>query len=206
MSKQTVITISRQYGSGGRLIGQRLAEILSIPFYDNHLISLAAQKAGYNEDILKSADERPASSFLYSSLMGNYALGAQYPGGVSMPLNDHLFLLQSGLIKDAAREGSCVIIGRCANYVLKDLPHLFSVFVHAPITDRIERAINEYKLPQEKIRETIEKIDKRRAAYYNYYTDSRWGKQESYHLSINSSLLGVEKTAEVLAHIVSLTA
>ncbi|MDR1192659.1 MAG: cytidylate kinase-like family protein [Peptococcaceae bacterium] len=201
MNNPTVITIGRQFGSGGRLIGQRLSELLSIPFYDNKLISLAAEKSGFAQDVFAAADERPANSFLYSAAASAYPLGAQFINGFSLPINDQLFLLQSSLIREFAQAGACVIIGRCADYVLREHPHLLSVFIYAPIGDRISRAVKEYDMPREKIQETIEKIDRQRAAYHNYYADTHWGKAGSYRLSIDSSLLGAEKTAELLAEV-----
>lgn len=204
MAKKTIITIGRQFGSGGRMIGQKLAAKLNIPFYDKELITLAAQKTGLSPEVFEQADEKAASGFLYSSLLGTYPLGLQLGYNYNMPINDKLFLAQSSIIKEAAAAGSCVIIGRCANYVLKDDPNCVSLFIHAPIKVRINRALEEYQMPAARIEETIEKIDKRRAAYYNYYADTRWGKIDTYQFSMDSSVLGIEGTADLIAALVDL--
>lgn len=204
MTKKTIITIGRQFGSGGRLIGQKLATQLNIPFYDKELISLASQKTGLSPEVYEQADEKAASGLLYSSLLGTYPLGLQLGNNYNMPVNDKLFLAQSSIIKEAAAAGSCVIIGRCANYVLKDDPDCISLFIHAPIKVRIDRALEEYQMPAARIEEAIEKIDKRRAAYYNYYADTRWGKIGSYHFSMDSSVLGIDGTAALIAALIGL--
>jgi len=204
MIKKTIITIGRQFGSGGRIIGQKLADELKIPFYDNQLITMAAEKTGYSPEVYEQADEKAAGGFLYSSILGGYTLGSQLAVGYNMPINDKLFLVQSNIIKEVAAAGSCVIIGRCANYVLKDNPDCLSIFIHAPMKVRIERAIDTYQMPVARIEEAIEKIDKRRAAYYNYYSDTRWGKIGSYQYTIDSSVLGLDKTINLIAHLVQL--
>lgn len=204
MAKKTIIAIGRQFGSGGRMIGQKLAAKLNIPFYDKELITLAAQKTGLSPEVFEQADEKAASGFLYSSLLGTYPLGLQLGYNYNMPINDKLFLAQSSIIKEAAAAGSCVIIGRCANYVLKDDPNCVSLFIHAPIKVRINRALEEYQMPAARIEETIEKIDKRRAAYYNYYADTRWGKIDTYQFSMDSSVLGIDGTADLIAALVDL--
>lgn len=202
MVNRTIIAIGRQFGSGGRIIGQKLAERLNIPFYDKKLITLAAEKTGFSPEVYEQADERVASGFLYSSLIGDFPLGSQAGFEYNLPIQDKLFIAQSKVIREAAAAGSCVIIGRCANYVLKDDPGCVGIFIHAPMKIRIQRAIEEYQMPVARIEETISKIDKRRAAYYNYYSDTRWGKIDSYHYALDSSILGLEGTTALIAELV----
>lgn len=202
MVKRTIITIGRQYGSGGRIIGQTLAERLNIPFFDKTLITLAAEKTGFSPEAYEQADEKAATGFLYSSLVGDFPLGSQAGFEYNMPIQDKLFIAQSNVIREAAAAGSCVIIGRCANYILRDDPDCISIFIHAPMKVRIERAIEEYQMPAARIEEAISKIDKRRAAYYNYYSDTRWGKIDSYQFAMDSSILGLDGTTELIAELV----
>ncbi len=191
--KNTIITISRQYGSGGREIGKRLAEQLGIPFYDNELITIAAKKSGYAEAVFEQADQKPAGSLLYSLSMFSSAVGT-----FDLPLNDKIFLVQSDIIKEVAAKGSCVIVGRCADYVLRDNPDCVNVFIHGNLADRVEWAIRENDIDPEKAREMVLKTDKRRATYYNYYTSLKFGAAENYHLCINSSAVGRDGAVEVI--------
>lgn len=191
--KNTIITISRQYGSGGREIGKRLAEQLGIPFYDNELITIAAKKSGYAEAVFEQADQKPAGSLLYSLSMFSSTVGT-----FDLPLNDKIFLVQSDIIKEVAAKGSCVIVGRCADYVLRDNPDCVNVFIHGNLADRVEWAIRENDIDPEKAREMVLKTDKRRATYYNYYTSLKFGAAENYHLCINSSAVGRDGAVEVI--------
>lgn len=192
-----IITISREYGSGGREIGQKLAELLGIPFYDNKLITIAAKKSGYAEKLFDEVEQRPTGSLLYSLSMFGSGVGA-----FDLPLNDKVFLIQSDIIKEVAAQGGCVIVGRCADYVLKGNPRCINIFIHGSLDARIKRAIEKNDLPEHKAREAVLKLDKRRASYYNYYTGMKWGRAENYDLCINSSALGIDKTVEVLRHFV----
>ena len=136
-----VITISRQYGSGGHEVGEKVAQKLNLPFYDKALIAMAAKKSGLSEEVFADADEKATSSLLYSMVMGSYAFGARVPGINEMPINDKLFVLQSDIIKKAAKEGPCVIIGRCADYILREHENCLNVFVHADKAARIKRIV-----------------------------------------------------------------
>jgi len=198
MSAQTIITISRQYASGGKEIGQKVAKKLGIPFYDKELITLAAKESGFTQEMFEKADERATSSLLYSLLMGSYAFGSTTSTPNTLPINDQLFLIQSNLIKKAANEGPCVIVGRCANYVLHEKKNCLSVFVHADKASRLQRAIQEYSLPENKAAETLVKKDKQRAAYYNFYASQRWDDLDNYDLTLNSSTLGVDNAVELI--------
>ena len=205
MINRTIITIGRQFGSGGRLIGQKLAALLDIPFYDKQLIALAAEKTGVNSAMLQKADEQATNYLFYSSILDSYGLGGlSASAAYQMPVNDQLFIAQSDIIRELADNGPCVIIGRCANYILKDNPNCLNLFFKAPIGDRVNRALEEYQMEASHIEDTITKIDKRRATYYNYYADNRWGKTDTYDFILNSSVLGMEATSELIAQMVNL--
>ena len=198
MDEHVIFTIGRQFGSGGRQIGKALASKLGIPFYDKELLALAAKDSGLSEALFHNADEKPTSSLLYSLVMGNYPMATGAIGFNEMPLNDQLFLIQSKTIKKVAEKGSCVIIGRCADYILRDNPNTISVFIHAGLEARIKRATEVYQAPKEKAEEVCLKADKTRANYYNYYSDQKWGMCRTYDLSLDSSLLGIEGCVEII--------
>ncbi|MBE6623420.1 MAG: cytidylate kinase-like family protein [Ruminococcaceae bacterium] len=190
-----VITISRQYGSGGRFIGRKLAEKLGIPFYDNELISLAAKESGFAESLFENAEKNTTYSLLYSLSMFGTSTGGMY----GLSLSDKVFLIQSDIIKSVAEKGPCVIVGRCADYVLRENDNVLHFFMYSDIENRINRAIKYYGLDEKKAKEAIEKTDKKRAAYYNYYTGERWGEIRNYHMSLNTDSIGVDNCVEVLA-------
>lgn len=191
-----VISIGRRYGSGGREIGRRLAEMFNIDFYDKELITIAAKQSGFSEEILKENDESHNGSFLYSLVMGTYT------GGDNLPLNHKLFLAQFDTIKKLAEEKSCVIIGRCADYALEYNPNCIKVFIHAGLDSRIKRAVEEYGVDPDKVEEIIKKTDKKRESYYNFYTGKKWGNMENYDLTINSAFSGIDGAVRVIADLV----
>ena len=200
MSKKVIVTIARQFGSGGREIGERIAKILDIPLIDKELIKDAAAKGDLNEDIIRSADESAANSLLYTLAMGSNLLGTSIHFGYKMPLNDKLFILQSEAIKEYAKKGSCVIIGRCADYVLREEENLFRIFVYGDLDHRQERVKQRHpELKSSQVIDVINKTDKRRSSYYNFYTGNKWGKYENYDMAINSSTFGIEETARIIA-------
>ena len=192
MGERTIYTIGRQFGSGGRQVGKALAERLGIPYYDKELLAMAAKDSGFSEELFHSADEKPASSLLYSLVMGNYPMSSGTLGFNEMPLNDQLFLIQSNTIRKVAKKGSCIIIGRCADYILKGNPDLISILIHAPLEARVKRAVECYEVPADRAEEVCLKNDKSRANFYNYYSDQKWGMCRTYSLSLDSSLLGIE--------------
>lgn len=199
MKRKTVLTISRQYGSGGRVIGKQLAERLGIPFYDHELISMAAKETGYSEEAFERVDEKASSSLLYSLYMGSYMLGGGMAGTSNeMPFNDKVFLIQSQIIRDVALRGSCVIVGRCADYVLKNRDDAVHVYIYADLAERIHRAVEVYGVDAAKAEEVVTKTDKRRSAYYTYYAGRKWGRAENYDLSLNSGKLGDEACIQIL--------
>lgn len=199
MSKKIIITVARQYGSGGREIGERVAELLGIPLYDKQLITDAAAKGSLNEEIIRSADESAANSLLYTLAMGSNHYGTAMHFGYKMPLNDKLFILQSEVIKEYAERGSCVIIGRCADYVLKDDHDVFRLFIYGDLEHRQARVKERHpEVKPSQIIDMINKTDKRRASYYNFYTGNKWGKYDNYDMAVNSSTFGIEGTAQLI--------
>ena len=193
-----VITISRQYGSGGREIGKRLAEHYGIPFYDNEIISNAAKESGFAEVAFEKAEEKATNSFLYSLAMGMSAYGNMDMGFSTMSVDDRLFLAETKVTRRFAQEGPCVIVGRCADYVLKDLPNMVNIYVAADIPSKVKRAIEVYDLPKAKAEENIIKFDKRRSNYYNFHTGKRWGDVNNYHISIRSDFGGIDNAVKTL--------
>lgn len=199
MAKKIIITIARQYGSAGREIGEKVAAALGIPLYDKELIKEAASKGDLNEEVLKNADEQAANSLLYTLAMGSNILGTTMNFGYKMPINDKLFILQSEVIKEYAAKGSCVIIGRCADYVLRDTPGLLRLFIYGDIDHRKERIKERHpEIKSSQIIDVINKTDKRRASYYNFYTGNKWGKYDNYDIAINSSTLNVDGAVDVI--------
>lgn len=193
-----VVTIARQFGSGGREIGKKLAEDLGIKFYDKELITLAAKESGVSPEIFQKVDEKATNSLLYSLSVGAAAtIGSNYGISPQVPMNDKLFLLQHDIIKKVSAE-PCVIVGRCADYVLNDRIDCIKLFIYADILKRIKYAVDVYKIPREKAASVIQKVDKTRANYYNYYSTGKWGNPNNYNLCINSGELGVSRSVELI--------
>ncbi len=199
MAKKVIITIARQYGSGGREIGERVAKLLNIPIYDKELIKDAAANGNLNETVIKNIDETAANSLLYTLAMGSNVIGPGASFGYKMPINDKLFILQSDVIKTYAKAGSCVIIGRCSDYVLKDEPNILRLFIYGELDHRQARVRERHpEIKSSQVIDVINKTDKRRASYYNFYTGNKWGKYDNYDMAINSSTLGIEETANII--------
>lgn len=194
----TIITISRQHGSAGLQIGRELARQLDIPCYDKELLERAAKDSGLCKEIFEANEKKPTSSFLYSLVMDTYSYG--YSSGVlsDMPLNQKVFLAQFDTIKQLAKEGPCVFIGRCADYALEDNPHCLSVFIHADLKKRIRRVAAMNSVSDAKAKDIIQKTDKSRASYYNYYTCKKWGDMESYQVCLDSGTFGIDGTVDLL--------
>ncbi len=192
-----VISIGRQPGSGGKEIAEKLAERLNIKVYDKTLLEVAARESGIDTTVFEQADEQEVSAFFggwfsIHGSMGDYIPSNNYMG------NNKLFEIQSEAIRNVAENESCIIVGRCAEYVLRDHPALLSVFITADYDDRIERVMKREGIGQEKAAEFIEKSDKRRRSYHDYYATTRWGEAKCYDLCINSSRMGVEGSVEFL--------
>lgn len=193
-----VITIARQYGSGGHEVGERVARELNIPFYDKALIAMAAKQSGLSEEVFETADEKATNSLLYSMVMGSYGFGGRIPGVNEMPINDKLFIIQSDIIKKAAAEGPCVVIGRCADYILRDHKNCLKVFVHADKAARVDRIVSKQLCEAKKAPDFITKKDKQRANYYNFYSNNRWDDLSNYNLTVDTSMFTIEKAVELI--------
>lgn len=202
MACKSIITIGRQYGSGGREIGKKLAASLNIPCYDNELLDRAAKDSGICQELFQNQDEKPTNSFLYSLVMDTYSMGYASPALSTMPINYKVFLAQFNTIKKIAEEGPCVMIGRCADYALEENPNRISLFIYGDLNKRIRRIADIYDLTDAKAKDMIQKKDKQRASYYNYYTNKRWGEIGSYDLCVNSSMLGIDGTADLICRFV----
>ena len=185
---KTIVTIGREYGSGGRIIAQKVAKLLQVPFYDKELIQEVCEKTGYSEEYVKNSDQRPTGSFLYDL----------YFSGQTPSVTDQIFIAQSHVIRDLADKGGCIIVGRCADYVLQSRKECLKVFVNAPLEERVRRAREEYGVMNEKLQNFVLKQDKYRASYYNFFTTGKWGSASNYDLCINSRL-GLDQTAEIIA-------
>ena len=204
-STNMIITIGRQFGSGGRDIGQKLAEELGIKFYDEEMLNRASKESGLCKEIFESHDEKPTNSFLYSLVMDTYSFGYSSGSFTDMPLNHKVFLAQFDAIKKIAEEGPCVLVGRCADYALESYDNVMSVFIHADIDSRVKRIARDFELTDSKAKELIIKTDKKRASYYNYYTNKKWGDATSYHYTLCSSQLGIDGTVEAIIELMELT-
>ena len=199
-----IYTIGREFGSGGKAVGEALANRLGIKLYDKELLQQAAKDSGFCEEIFENHDERPTNSFLYSLVMDTYSMGYSSSAFADMPINHKVFLAQFNAIKEIAKEGPCVMVGRCADYALAENPNLVSVFVHAPLESRIRRIAAKYDLTDSKAKDSILKTDKKRASYYNYYSNKKWGDAASYQLCIDSSACGIEGSVEAILNFVAI--
>lgn len=200
----TIITIGRQYGSAGREIGYKVAKDLGIKLYDKEMLDRAAKESGLCQELFETHDEKPTSSFLYSLVMDTYSLGYTSGSYTDMPINHKVFLAQFDAIKKIADKGPCILVGRCADYALEEYDNVLSLFIHAKMDARIRRIARIYDLTDAKARDIIVKTDKKRASYYNYYSNKKWGATESYHMCLDSSVLGINGTAEAIEHLVEL--
>ena len=187
-----IITIGRQYGSGGRYIARHVAEKMGYRFFDDELLSLAAKKAGFSEAMIRQFDEKPGNSLLYSTFVNSAATAD------ALPLNQKLAMAQFEIIEQAAADGNCVLVGRCADYILRSRDDLVSVFIHAPDAYRSKRLQAYYGVPGALTEKTMKKQDRKRADYYNFFTQKKWGASGSYHMCIDSSVLGIEGTADAI--------
>ncbi|MBO4909690.1 MAG: cytidylate kinase-like family protein [Lachnospiraceae bacterium] len=199
---KTVITIGRQFGSGGREIGEKLSKAYGINYYDRELLTRAAKESGFCEEILQNHDERPTNSFLYNLVIDTYSFGYNSSSFVDMPISQKVFLAQFDTIKKVAEEGPCVIVGRCADYALEGRDNVINLFIYADEDFKIRRVMDIYDLDENKARDMINKKDKQRQSYYNYYTNRKWGKADTYDLCINSSVLGIDGSVKLIKQFV----
>ena len=203
----TVITIGRQYGSDGRAIGEKLAKELNIPFYDKEILARASKESGMCEEIFKENDEKKTSSFLFSLVMDSsfFGYGTTFnPNGFEMPISQKIFLAQFDTIKNIAEEGPCVIVGRCADYVLEDYDNVVNVFIHSDIETRCRVVEKRDGLSEKAALEAVVKNDKERLSYYNYYTNNEWGNADNYDLTIDSGSTCVDGAVELIKNFVEI--
>ena len=206
-----IITISREYGSGGRLIGKLVSENLGYSFYDREIIDMAAQESGLSPEFIKKTEQNLSSGFLYNLLLGTSYSGSNgtpssLNGPQMLPLADQVFNAERKVILDLAKKGSCVIVGRCADYILNtseeiDSKELLNVFIYGDLEEKLKRIEELYKEPEQAAKKNIQQIDKRRANHYNTFTEATWGDRKNYDLMINSSTAGIEETARIIAEI-----
>jgi len=196
MEEKIIINVGRQLGSGGREIGEKLSELLKIPFYDKELLQIASQESGLGKEFFEKADEINSHNILGGLFSQNAWANEVYSNYYLS--NETLFQIQSDVIRKLADQHSCIFIGRCADYVLKENQRCLNVFISANLNHRISRIAKLQQLSENKARELIEKTDKKRASYYNYYSNKIWGAAESYHLCINSSVLGIDETVKFI--------
>ena len=194
-----IYTIGREFGSGGREVGEKLAAKLGIKLYDKELLQQAAKDSGFCEEIFENHDEKPTNSFLYSLVMDTYSVsGYSAAPFLDMPLNHKVFLAQFETIKKIAEKESCVIVGRCADYALSDNPDCINIFIHADLDVRIKNVSRNLNITENKARDIINKTDKQRASYYNYYTSKKSGDSKSYNLSLDAGKLGTDNCVEMI--------
>lgn len=195
---KSIITISREFGSGGREIGKKLADKLGIDFYDKELLEIASKESGITQELFVKHDENYTNSFLYSLVMGNFPVTPDGRINPELPLNQKIFLAQFDTIRSLAEKGPCIIVGRCADYVLKNNDNVINFFITGSMPQKRRRILERYDIEKDKVEDFIRKTDKRRAGYYNYYTDMKWGEAKNYDLCINSSKTGVDGAVELM--------
>lgn len=202
MTDHVIITIGREFGSGGHEIGNRLAERLNIPLYDHNLIAMAARKLAITNEEASQVDESILGKFLsgYVVNTGDYTVFMR-EGEDTVPLSDKVFRAQKEIILELAKRSSCIFVGRCADYILGDYSNCINVFVHAYRDDRVRRIMQIYKLDERQTKEKIKRVDKGRKLYYEAHTGREWGSIESHDILLNVSLLGVEGTVNALESI-----
>ena len=200
----TILTIGRTFGSGGHEIGKKLAESFGIPFYDKELLAKAAKDSGLCEEVMKDYDERPTSSFLYNLVMDSYFFARSASQHYEMPVTDRVFLAQFDAIKKIAGEGPCVIVGRCADYALQDFENVLDIFIYGKKEDRIKRVMERFPdlENEDKAWELIRRKDKQRKSYYDYYSSNKWGQVDTYDLSVDSSILGIDGSVKLIMQFV----
>ena len=192
-----IVTIGRQFGSGGYTIGKMLAERLGVTCYDKELLNLAAKESGLAAEVVETHDEKPINSFFYSLVVDN-SVSRGINNYVDLPLNQRVFLAQFETIQNIAKKESCVIIGRCADYALADFPDVTNIFICANLSDRVKRIAKRFEVSDDKAMDMITKNDKKRSSYYNYYSDKKWGVANTYDLTLNSSNLTPESAVELI--------
>ncbi|MCH5202992.1 MAG: cytidylate kinase-like family protein [Oscillospiraceae bacterium] len=198
MGSKYIITVARQFGSGGREIAEALAKELNIKFYDKELISLAAKESGMNPEVFEKIDEQATNSLLYTLSMGLYNFGNGFSAMGDLPVNDKLYIIQHKMIKRIADNGPCVILGRCADYILKDRSDVISIFINADMEYRKKHAIEHHNIDKKRAEQIISKADKTRANYYSFYSGQKWGQAKNYDLCINRGKMSHEDAVKLI--------
>jgi len=207
--RNCIIAISREYGSGGRDVGRMLAEELNLPLFDKEIMSMAMEKSGMSADFIeKHGESVPSKLMLNIQRLSLTVPSVRIPTGhpsyavatspYKKPHSDQLYMVQSSIIREIAASGGCVIIGRCAGYILRGYPNLLSIFIRGKIEDRVQRAIEVYKMPEKNATDEVKKIDKHRANFYNHYTNRQWGSVNNYDLVVNVSYSGIPGAVSVI--------
>lgn len=205
ISDNFTLTLGRQFGSGGRKIARKVADMLGIEFYDKNLIAIAAKESGLSENLFDGIDEKPTNSLLYSLVMGLQSDRSSSFYRYGDILNsDTIFRIQSQVIEDLVSDKSCVVVGRCSDYVLRNKKNVLNIFIHADEEFKLERVMRIYKQSEKEALETMKKTDKKRSNYYNFYTNQEWGNALNYHLSLNSAALGIDDSAKLICDFVKM--
>ena len=199
-----IVTIGREFGSGGKTIGMKVAERLGVKCYDKELLSMASKESGMCTEVFETHDEKPINSFFYSLVADTGSTGRGFNNFVEMPLNQKVFLAQFDTIQNIARKESCVIVGRCADYALESFPGVLKVFICGDMEDKVRRISERFSLSKDKAMDLLTKTDKKRANYYNYYSNKRWGVASTYDLCLNSTVLGEEGCVEMIVRALDL--
>lgn len=193
MKKNLIFTISREFGSGGHEIGEKLAKKLNIPFYDKEIIDKAAEETGFSKEFIQQHEQRYTSSLMFNLAMGNYSRTGE------LPLHDQIDIVECDIIRNFAKEGSCVIVGRCADYVLKDDFECLNVFVYSDNASKLDRLQKKYSFDAKKAEKTAKEINRSRSKHYNYFTGKVWGDRANYDIMLNSSKYGIDECVELIA-------
>ena len=203
--KKKIVTISRQYGSGGRYIGKKLSEKLGIPCYDEKLIDMVAKESGFAQDFVAEKGERMTGSLLFNIASSLSFANNVFSTNNGVTLQDEIYFTQNRIIKELADKGPCVIVGRCADYILREREDCLNVFIFADNESKIERAEKYFNITREEAPAVLKKKDKARANHYKYYTDQEWGMASNYDLCLNSGLIGIEGCVKAIQQVLELT-
>ena len=203
--QKKIVTISRQYGSGGRYIGKKLSEKLGIPCYDEKLIDMVAKESGFAQDFVAEKGERMTGSLLFNIASSLSFANNVFSNNNGVTLQDEIYFTQNRIIKELADKGPCVIVGRCADYILREREDCLNVFIFADNESKIERAEKYFNITREEAPAVLKKKDKARANHYKYYTDQEWGMASNYDLCLNSGLIGIEGCVKAIQQVLELT-
>ena len=203
--KKKIVTISRQYGSGGRYIGENLAKAMGVPCYDEKLIDMVAKESGFAQSFVAEKGERMTGSLLFNIASSLSFANNVFSNNNGVTLQDEIYFTQNRIIKELADKGPCVIVGRCADYILREREDCLNVFIFADNESKIEREEKYFNITREEAPAVLKKKDKARANHYKYYTDQEWGMASNYDLCLNSGLIGIEGCVKAIQQVLELT-